>query len=226
MVRKHERKTKGNSSALIEETVKSILEKGISLRQVGKDLCIPRATLQRYLAQTKADAAEGKVTNYDKGSTKNRVFSNSMEGQLEEYLLQASRQLHGLTKSHLQDLVYEFAHRNKCSYPKSWDEKKKAGIDWVDGFIQRHSRLTIQKPQATSLSRATSFNRHNLDMFYDNLETVYARYKFAPNAIWNMDETSISTAHRPPKVIADKSAKQVGQVTSAEINNVYDGWNC
>ena len=31
-----------------------------------------------------------------------------------------------------------------------------------------------------------------------------------------MDETGLTTAHKPPKFIADKKAKQVGQVTSAE----------
>ena len=31
-----------------------------------------------------------------------------------------------------------------------------------------------------------------------------------------MDETRLTTVHKPPKVIAGKKAKQVGQVTSAE----------
>lgn len=127
-----------------------------------------------------------------------------MESELPTYLLQASRQLHGLTKNHQRDLVNEFAKQNHSNYPKAWNGNKKAGVDWVDGFMKRHPQLTIRKPQATSLGRATSFNRHNLNSFHDNLEAVMTKYNFAPNSIWNMDETAISTAHCPPKVIADK----------------------
>ena len=82
--------------------------------------------------------------------------------------------------------------------------------------MKRNTQLTIRKPQAASLSRATSSNRHNLNSFYNNLETVMTKHNFSPNSIWNMDETATSTAHRPPKVIAGKSIKQVGQITSAE----------
>lgn len=216
MPRHYKRTTRRISPALIEEAVKCINEKGVPLRQVSRDLNIPRTTLQRYLSDAKANAVNGVDTNYNKGAARNKVFSVQLEKELEQYLLQASRHLHGLTKSNLRDLAYEYAKENNCKYPKSWDDNQKAGMDWVDSFMSRHKGLTIRKPQATSLSRATSFNRHNLNMFYDNLETVLVRYKFSPNAIWNMDETSVSTAHRPPKVIADKTVKQVGQITSAE----------
>jgi hypothetical protein len=216
MPRNYIRKTPEHSPAVVAEAVNLVINEGKAVRQVSKDLKVPRTTLQRYVAATKTNNELQQDTNFDKGSTKNRVFTDDLEKQLESYLLEASRQLHGLTRADLQLLAYEYAQKNKCRYPRSWDTKEKAGLDWVDGFLSRHSRLSIRKPQPTSLSRATSFNRHNLNLFYDNLEAVYEKFKFEPHAIWNMDETAISTVHRPPKVIADKTSKQVGQITSAE----------
>ncbi|EFX65239.1 hypothetical protein DAPPUDRAFT_117451 [Daphnia pulex] len=47
---------------------------------------------------------------------------------------------------------------------------KEAGRDWLSGFMRRRQDLSIRKPQATSLSRATSFNKHNDDSFFDNVD--------------------------------------------------------
>ena len=40
--------------------------------------------------------------------------------------------------------------------------------------------------------------------------------KFEAYAIWNVDETGLTTMQKPKKVFAQKGAQQVGQLTSAE----------
>ena len=42
------------------------------------------------------------------------------------------------------------------------------------------------------------------------------RYTFQPNRIYNVDETGLTTVQKPPKVIAVKGEKQVGQIVSGE----------
>lgn len=49
--------------------------------------------------------------------------------------------------------------------PKNWLDNRIAGVDWLIGFMKRHPNLSLRKPQATSLARATSFNRHLWSIF-------------------------------------------------------------
>lgn len=53
--------------------------------------------------------------------------------------------------------------------PASWETRRIAGKDW---FGKSNPDLTLCKPEACSLLRATSFNRHNVEMFYNNLDEV------------------------------------------------------
>lgn len=126
---------------------------------------------------------------------------------------------YGLTTIQVRELAYQFAKANHI-VRTSWNQKEMATKDWLRGFMQRNNTLSLRKPENTSLSRATSFNRANVNDFYDNLESVLGKYKFEPHLIWNLDETGCPTVTNPPKVLALRGSKQVGQVTSAERGNL------
>ena len=52
------------------------------------------------------------------------------------------------------------------------------------------------------------------------------RYNFSADCIYNIDETGLTTVHKPVKVIAGKGVKQVGQVTSAERGTLVTMVGC
>lgn len=84
-------------------------------------------------------------------------------------------------------------------------------------FIKHRKSLALRMPEKTSLSRSTSFNRHNVENFFKNLANCHAKYSpFLPEKIYNIDETGLSTVQCPSKIIAPRGDKQVGIVTSAE----------
>lgn len=103
-----------------------------------------------------------------------------------------------------------------CKYPEKWDEDKLAGIEWLKGFRKRHPSISLRKPENTSAARASAFNRHTVNEFFNNYESVLRRFSFTPEKIYNLDESGVTIVQKTPKVLAEKRHKQVGQIVSAE----------
>ena len=80
----------------------------------------------------------------------------------------------------------------------------------------KRNRLSIRTPEATSLGRATAFNRYAADKFYDNLASVMDEHKFKCQDIYNVDETSCTSVQKPGNVVAAHGVRQVGSITSGE----------
>ena len=123
---------------------------------------------------------------------------------------------HGLTRQRCCAFAYQYAVSHEKKIPASWTKNESAGFAWFSAFVKRRQNLALRLPEATSLARAISFNKFNVDLFFSNLETVFLRQHIPPHRIFNLDETGLTTAHKCKKVISQKGLKHVGQITSAE----------
>lgn len=116
----------------------------------------------------------------------------------------------------LQKLIYEYAEENNITHRFNTSSKL-AGRDWVYGFLKRFPELKLRQPVPTSIARAMGFHKTQLQTFYDNLQSLYNKYTFLPNRIYNMDESGVNTVPKKiPKVISLKGKKLVGKIVSAE----------
>lgn len=131
-------------------------------------------------------------------------------------MLRSAAMYYGLTYREVRLLAYNFANKLGRPMPASWNTEKKAGKDWLSGFMRRHPNLSLRKPQATSLARAMCFNRHNVKMFFDNLCKILDRTPMNSHRIWNMDETGVTTVHKSDRVVCRRGSKQVSHISSGE----------
>ncbi|KAG5877702.1 hypothetical protein JTB14_021666 [Gonioctena quinquepunctata] len=84
-----------------------------------------------------------------------------------------------------------------------------AGEDWFRASMNRNPELSMRAAQATSLSRATSFNKANVNASYGNLQKVFDREEFDAKDIFNVDETSVTTVHKPDRIVAKCRARHL-----------------
>ena len=88
------------------------------------------------------------------------------EDLLKEYLIDASIIGFSVDGKTLRKSAYEFAVAKEKVYPSSWRESRLAGENWLGGVLKRHPHLSTTTLEATSVARATTFNRENVDNFF------------------------------------------------------------
>ena len=177
-----------------------------SVSEVSRMLGISRTSLIRYL----------KTDNESKTLGRNTVFTKEDEKVLCQYILDCSKMFYGLSLQKSRELAYKYAVNLKKNVPSSWTTNSSAGKDWMDGFRKRNPQISLRSPEATSLGRATGFNKTTVEEFFKNLRSIYDTNNLTPDRIYNLDETGISTVQKPKKVLAEKGTKQLGQIVSAE----------
>ena len=131
-------------------------------------------------------------------------------------VLKASRIGFPLDTKTIRTLAFQLAEQNHKAYPSAWNDQGLAGFEWMRGFLKRPQCIGRRIPEATSLARAIAFNKTNVDTFFGKLQELYSRHSFAPECMYNLDETGITTFQKPQKVIAETGAKQVAQIVSHE----------
>jgi hypothetical protein len=69
------------------------------------------------------------------------VFTQEQEVELVEYIKTMEARLFGLTSLELRSLAYQLAVKNNISHTFCKDDL--AGVDWLYGFMKRHSDLSF-----------------------------------------------------------------------------------
>ena len=222
-MRTYKRKTENGTipPEVIRQGVQKILEGG-KFATVAREMHIPRSTLKRYTQKflteggtSTNDVSEVPLENFIPRYKTRKIFTAEEEKSLENYLIRASQLHHGLSTREVRKLAFDFAEKLGKDI-HHWEEAKTAGKDWLWAFLHRNPTLSLRSPEATSIARATAFNRPVVNAFFDTYESLLRKYSFSACDVWNLDETGPTTVQNPRKIVAEKGKKQVGRITSGE----------
>ena len=216
MPRKYQRRSNRGAPEDVLQRAMEQVRGGCCIHAAAKGFDIARMTLKRYI--NKHDKENGqngdKVFGYGNCRLKNMIFSPEIETDLATHIKTLAEQFHGMTRNKCCALIVEYALKNNVAVPNSWKENGMTGEHFWISFKERN-RLAIRTPEATSLARASAFNRYTVGKFYDNLGSIMDLHKFECYDIYNVDETGCTTVSAHENIVLGKGVKQVGLITSA-----------
>lgn len=144
------------------------------------------------------------------------VFTIEQEKDLVKHILKMEEVLYGLTIKDVRSLAFQLAESNKL--PNNFNRVNQlAGKSWVYSFFKRHPELSLRTPERTSTARAQGFNKITVGNYFNLLNSLFEKYKFSPDKIFNVDETGITTCPKKmSKIVGQCGKKQIGGITSGE----------
>lgn len=208
-----EKKKKGKwESENLKLAVDKVMNQNMTIREASERFSVPKSTLFDKVKLLK----EGKEAVFKPvmGRFK-KTFSDEYEDLLESHIKDLADRCMPLSKKEFLKLAYDLAEKLKLPHRFN-NEKRMAGKHFYDDFIKRHPDISLRTAESTSLMRAVGFNKHQVDIFFANLENLMDKYNFRPSNIYNCDETGVTTVQKHEKVMAKKNIRQVGKLTSAE----------
>ncbi|XP_070529630.1 tigger transposable element-derived protein 1-like [Cardiocondyla obscurior] len=189
----------------MDAAIQKYNEGTVKFNEVCRMYGIPKPTFRRHL----------KGLNSHKRIGRPRDLTDEMEKELVRHILELESRFFGLTIKDLRHLAFQLAEKYKLPHRFN-KELQLAGWKWYYQFKKTHPQISLRTPEATSMARCRGFNKKVVFEFFDIYEKILDDFKFTPNQIYNVDETGLSTVHKPAKILALKGKHQVGAVTSGE----------
>ncbi|XP_026746589.1 jerky protein homolog-like [Trichoplusia ni] len=199
------RRYKTWSSDDMEKALSAYKDGSLKFNETCRVFNIPKPTFRRHL----------KGLNMHEGIGRPKYLTKAMEDELVNHILELESRFFGVTIRDLRHLAYQLAE--KYGLPHKFNpETKLAGWKWYYKFLKTHPQISLRTPEPTCMARCKGFNKKTVMEFFDKYEALLDEGKFTAQQIYNVDETGLSTVHKPQKVLALKGKHQVGAVTSGD----------
>ena len=117
-----------------------------------------------------------------------------------------------LTVGRVCQLAYQYATVNQI--PGFSNEQQAAGQKWLNGFLKRHSEITLRKAQNLSIARAMGANPTVISNWFELLKKIMDTCNITTlHQIWSGDETGIQNVPKEVKVLGLKKIRTFQQVS-------------
>ncbi|KAF5281763.1 hypothetical protein FQR65_LT14558 [Abscondita terminalis] len=183
----------------MKRAVEAVKRKEMGTLKASKIFKVPKSTLIDYV---RSDKPTETLIGIKLG--RKPALTDELEQALVQYALEMEQRFYGLRASDVRRLAFQLAIRNGLKHPFS-ARSAVAGKKWLKSFMSRHPQLSFRKPQGISAARVKGFTRENAQAFLNLLESVMPKINNNPAAIYNVDETGItSVQHKHSRVISLK----------------------
>lgn len=108
----------------------------------------------------------------------------------------------------------------KMVMPPIWINNNITGEDWLSAILTQNEGITMRTPEATSPSRTTSFNRHNVSIQTQTLESFMKRTTFHL-----MQQASHMTQRILPHLLNQQLMTVPLWINSQEVSHHWDKAN-
>lgn len=185
----------------MKNAVKAV-EEGNRLREAARMFNVPVGTLRRRVT--------GAVPIQCRTGPK-PILAVDEEAAIASYCVKMAE---GLTREDILRVGYLVAEKCGRKHPCNADDGV-AGRAWLEGFMSRHPTLKLKAPQPLSHAQARNASDTQIKDFFEKLGGICARLN-KPMQLYNLDESGISTVHKPGRIITELSHKNVWAFTSGE----------
>lgn len=204
-----------NRGSWNEQTMKNavdfVLEGKMGVREAAHRFGVPKSSLHDRVTQLR----KGEQIKLQPKLGRFEPTFIDIEEQLLQHVQELDNRLMPLTKKEFLKLAYDLAENLKLDHRFN-KETKTAGKHFYKNFMERHPELSLRTPESTSLMRCVGFNKPQVELFFNKLDSLIEKHHFPPSRIYNADETGVSCVHKNQKVLSTKGKRQVGKLTSGE----------
>lgn len=187
----------------MKKAMTAVLEGGVSIRKASAMFGVPKSTL--------GDRISGRVLE---GSHPSRYLTDEEEEELVSFLLGCSSIGYPKTIMEVLALVQRILSSRGCP--------KRISYGWWEGFKKRHPNVSLRSSSALTKPRLLASSRAVIDHYFDLLEETLSENGLSdrPYQIFNMDESGMPLAPKPPKTIHKKGSKIAVSLTSSTKDQI------
>lgn len=161
------------TSDTINVAIDLMEKEGFSLRAASRIYNPSHKILGRYI-EKKKNGVPVHHLSAQYGYKTWQVFNPDLEDYFVEYIKLRAKIYYEMTTD-VQKAAYTLAKGNNVAKVlENWEENECAGLEWYKQFHCRHPSVSLKKPESCSLSQTTSFNKANVNSFFNIYKTSYA----------------------------------------------------
>ena len=193
-------KTKSNyrqyDGKLLDFAYQAVIKKKISANRAAISYGVPVTTLK--------DRISGRISLSTTSGGQYPLLSKSEEKDIVDHVHYMASVGYGYSKIDLRHIATDVAI---CLAKKETNDL--LSDNWVTNFLKRWSTLKLCKPRSLEWIRARNANPQIIDKYYNDLENTLTEHNLhdKPHLIYYIDETGVTTEHKPTRVITEASSK-------------------